>query len=141
MSNRILTVAIHDERKAELETANRMIWQYCKKEGVPVEISCYHNEQDFFRNVSSCDFRAVFVAVRGAEDFHTAWRVRDYDKDCMLILVAEDGEFALMAYRLGGAQYLIRPLSDEKIAKAVTAAREANLKNNQEVTENEIITK
>jgi len=141
VSNRILTVAILDVRKAELETADHMIWQYCKKEGVPVEISCYSDEQDFFRNVSSRDFGAVFVAVRGAEDFHTAWRVRDYDKACTLILLAQDGEFALMAYRLGGAQYLIRPLSEEKIAKAVTAAREANLKNNQEVTENEIITK
>jgi len=58
----------------------------------------------------------------------------------MLILVAEDGEFALMAYRLGDAQYLIRPLSEEKIAKTNTAAREANLKNNQGVTENAIIT-
>ena len=141
MSNRILTVAILDERKAELETANLMIWQCCKKDGVPVEISCYSDEQDFFRNMDSRDFGAVFVAVRGAEDFHTAWRVRDYDKACMLILVAEDGEFALMAYRLGDAQYLIRPLSEEKIAKTITAAREANLKNNQEVTENEIITK
>lgn len=126
MFDRRLTVALYDERKAELEGADLMIWQYCNKAGVPVEIRCYSDERTFFENVRSGYFRAAFVAVRGTEDFHTAWRVRDYDKSCMLILVADDNEFALMTYRLNDSQYLVRPLDEEKIARAITATWSAN---------------
>lgn len=124
-------IAIFDDTQAELENTDRLIWEYCRGRGISLEVYRYSDQTEFLASIATCYFGAVFVTVLDMGGLEMAFRVRDHDKDCPLIVISDSGEFALAAYRLQAAQYLVKPLDSEKIATSMANAIKHGIANYQ----------
>lgn len=87
--------------------------------GQGAELCAFGDTQSVARAVRDDCYDMAFVAVNGMPAMETARLVRESGGAIPLFLVSVTGEYALEGFRLGVLDYLIQPVSRERIGGAV----------------------
>jgi DNA-binding response OmpR family regulator len=75
---------------------------------------------DFMERVERKDpFHMVFMGIEGMTGVETARDIRKIDELCPMFIVSSSGEYAVEGYRLHVTDYLKKPVTAERIGKAV----------------------
>lgn len=69
---------------------------------------------------SGAQYDMVFLCADDITGIETAHNVREMDKNCPIFLVSSVDYFSMEAFRLHALDYLIKPVSPERIGQAVS---------------------
>ena len=83
-------------------------------------LSAFGDSQAVARAVQGGGYDMAFVVVNGMPAVETARLVRESGGGIQLFLVSRTGDYALEGFRLHALDYLIQPVSAERVVQAVT---------------------
>lgn len=114
MNQIILRAAICEDVTSDAER----IAEYVRASGFQSSISCFVSGEAFLESHPWKKFDIVFfdIYMDDISGIETARRLREYDKDCMIIFTTTSREHALDAFRVDAVQYLIKPVEQQDIS-------------------------
>ena len=112
-----MRVAICEDRKAEQERLSNAITDWADARKVQVEIFIYGNAEEFLFSWPEIAFDLIFVDIQMGEmsGIDMAKRVREHDKDVLIVFVTSFSQYSLDGYDVNALHYLIKPLSNAKL--------------------------
>ena len=106
-----MRIAIVDDIKAEQEFLGRCLNRYCTEQLVPCEAATFDSGSAFIKN-GIFDYDLIFLDIYmpGLNGLDTAARIRETNKDVLLIFTTTSADFAVKSYRVRAFDYLVKPL-------------------------------
>lgn len=114
---KVRQVAVFDFDPEGREDLIKTLCQYFGPDGAGLHP--FGDTQSIARAVQGGGYDMAFVAVNGMPAMETARLVRESAPRCPLFLVSSTGDYALEGFRLHALDYLIRPVSAQRIGEAV----------------------
>ena len=114
-----MRIAICDDNLNELENTRKLVSAYYNNIQVNVEIVCYDNPINLIKlinlpNYNGFDlyFLDVIMQLNGID---TARKIREIAPDAIIVFTTSSTEYAIDAFSVKAYNYLVKPLSEEKI--------------------------
>lgn len=116
-----LKVIICDDEKAILQLSERLLQEYAQKQGLQLEIHCFQQALEclFFLRNNVADLLLLDIFLDGDMGTELASRVRKFNPDIKLVFLSTSNEFATESFEVNASYYLIKPLTEEKLARAM----------------------
>lgn len=117
MENIILRVAICEDISHDA----KRVAEYIQLSGFQVNISYFVSGESFVAANPAGKFDIVFfdIYLNSLDGIETARYLRGYDEDCMIVFTTTSREYALEAFSVNAAQYLVKPVEQPDISKLV----------------------
>ena len=127
-------IAVCDDDLSFLENAAEMIENWSKQSGIPVEIFTYDNGDELLAGDMSVHPDIIFLDIIMPlfSGMDTAKELRERDTAAQIIFMTSSPEFALESYEVKAQDYILKPVSCERIKKVLdecVASFEAEPKN------------
>ena len=121
-----MRVAIVDDIKAEQEFLGRCLNRYCTEQLVPCEAATFDSGSAFIKN-GIFDYDLIFLDIYmpGLNGLDTAARIREINKDVLLIFTTTSADFAVKSYRVRAFDYLVKPFTYDQFAETLRLATKA----------------
>lgn len=107
-----MKIAIVEDQKIEQERLTHYLQEYCQKAKLPVEVTCFNDGIDI-----TSDYQPVFdviyldVEMEIMDGMTTAQKIRQVDKDVLLVFVTNHSQVAIQGYSVEAIDFLLKPLS------------------------------
>lgn len=113
-----MRIAIVDDIAPERATLGERLNGQLARLSLKAEILEYESGAEFLASAEKNKFDLVFLDIyMGNENgIDTAKALRQFDKDCLLILTTSSMDHALDGFRVRAVQYLVKPYSDKELA-------------------------
>ena len=97
-----------------------MIKKYCTAYNLEIELSNYRNGNELLHSFTFGKFELIFLDIYMNDENHitgidVAKQIRIHDKECIIIFITASKEHALDAYGVDAMQYLVKPVTYDKI--------------------------
>lgn len=117
----MLRIAVCDDNERFLSTAAGLIKQWSEERNIPIELQTFKNGDEFLVANSGTRFDIVFldIIMPLLNGMDTARELRQKDAVIRIIFLTSSPEFALDSYEVKAQGYLLKPVSEEKIADAL----------------------
>ena len=114
-----MNIAICDDLEIDRKILIDMINKYFTEHTSLVNISTYNNGEDLISDFKHKNFDLVFLDIYmyNLNGIDTAKEIRKKDDNSILVFITTSSDFALDAYGLDALQYLIKPVTYDKIKK------------------------
>lgn len=114
-----MRAAICDDEKAVHETLERLLQEYKLARNIDIYIDKF--ESGFSLLHSAKDYDVVFMdyQMERLDGIETARLIREKNKECVIIFVSAYPEAAVDTYEVGTFRFLVKPVSKEKLFKAL----------------------
>ena len=107
-----MTIAIVDDDKQILETAERLVKEYGESHGLEIECRTYSLIEDYIRSVSSVRYTVVFMDVnfegQDKNGFDAARELRKVDPECILIFLTDSEGHMPDAFSVHAFSYILK---------------------------------
>lgn len=116
-------IAILDDVAEDRETVREHVQKFMKENSLPVQIKEYQTGEDFLNEFPNQKFDVLFLDIfMGARNgMEIAKQIREKDGDCILIFTTTSPDFAIEGYQVKASNYLLKPLSYDKVEKALSS--------------------
>lgn len=125
----MLMIAVCDDEPAMLKDIGALVGRYMKGRGVGYEAVFFTNGEQLLESGQSFDIVLLDICLGGMDGIETARKLRKDQKDCCLIFITALREYVFDAFDVEAAQYLIKPVSSEKLWAVLDKALERMQKN------------
>ena len=120
-----IRIAVFDFNSEECSATANAVDEHFEMVCESVVISQFTDMQKFaytFRDGRLTDdpFSMVFVGVDNMLGVETARNIRSLDKHCPMFLVSKVGDYGIEGFRLNALDYLVKPVTAERVKEAVT---------------------
>lgn len=114
-----MNIAICDDLEVDRKILTDMINRYFTEHNSLVNITTYHNGEDLISNFNNQNFDLIFLDIYmyKLSGIDTAKEIRKKDANSILVFITTSSDFALDAFDLDALQYLIKPITYDKIKK------------------------
>ena len=114
-----MNIAICDDLEIDRKILIDMINRYFTEHNSIVNITTYNSGEDLISNFNHENFDLIFLDIYmyKLNGIDTAKEIRKKDDNSILVFITTSSDFALDAYDLDALQYLIKPITYDKIKK------------------------
>ena len=107
----MLRVAIVEDSPQELEHLRDCLKRYTAERQVPFDICTFGDAADFLEHYRA-DYDIVFMDIElpGINGMEAAHRLREIDRQVILIFVTNMAQFAVKGYEVDALDYIIKPV-------------------------------
>lgn len=114
-----MNIAICDDLEVDRKILTDMINRYFTELNSIVNITTYSNGEDLISNFNHQNFDLIFLDIYmyKLNGIDTAKEIRKKNYNSILVFITTSSDFALDAYDLDALQYVIKPLTYDKIKK------------------------
>ena len=114
-----MKIAICDDLNYDKHFLFRSLNSYCETNNIKVVITEYASGESLLEKFTYNMFDILFLDIymNGLNGIDTAKKIREIDKDCLLVFVTSSREHALDGFDVNALHYLVKPVSAEKIAE------------------------
>jgi DNA-binding LytR/AlgR family response regulator len=114
-----LNIAICDDLETDRKILIDMIHRYCTENNSILNINTYNKGEEFISDFNDQNFNLVFLDIYMGRlnGIETAKEIRKKDNNCIIVFMTTSTDFALDAYSLDASQYLVKPITYDKIKK------------------------
>ncbi|HBF4428040.1 TPA: response regulator transcription factor [Clostridioides difficile] len=115
----LISIAICDDESYMLNHLKENIELYMKQKNLLYNIELFNKVEDLLCNHEK--FNIVFLDIQMEEinGMQAARKLRSYGNECFIIFVTVLNEFVFDAFEVDATNYLIKPLSNEKLYKTL----------------------
>ena len=118
-------IAIVDDKRSDTEKLRRSIRTWLtENHNIPCEISCYHDGVSLLNVFEPDKFHIIFmdIIMDSLSGIDTARRLRYSDSKTLLVFTTSSDEFAFDAFPLHAFDYVIKPLTQERVGHVMSEA-------------------
>ena len=117
---------IVEDLSLDQEKLADLIRQDCDSHGERVDLSFYASGEDFLAHYhpKSCDGLLMDILLGGMNGIEAARRVRESEPCLPIIFTTNEQYYAVESFDVRPADYLVKPLKPEKIARCIEQLRE-----------------
>lgn len=114
-----MNIAICDDLEVDRKILIDMINRYFTEHNSLVNMITYNNGEDLISDFKHQNFDLIFLDIYMSKlnGINTAKEIRKKDDNSILVFMTTSTDFALDAYDLDALQYLIKPITYDKIKK------------------------
>lgn len=114
-----MRIAICDDINADKHCLFNSINGYSQARFINVVIMEYDSGEALLANFTKDMFDIIFLDIymHGLSGIDTAKKMREIDKDCLLVFATTSREHAIDGFALNAIHYLVKPVNIEKIAE------------------------
>lgn len=112
-----MRIAIVDDILSERKELHNRISGQIFHYALNAQIFEYEKGETFLANAENEHFDLVFLDIfmNGISGIETAYKLRTFDKDCILVFTTISTDYALDGFRVRAFQYLVKPYSNEEL--------------------------
>ena len=116
-----MKMALVDDNEKERSRLMEMLRSCSKKACGEAEIAEFASAEEFDDAFSPGSFDVVFMDIymEGRDGMQAARHVYESDRACRIIFTTSSREHAVESYDVGAAYYLVKPVEEEKLKKAI----------------------
>lgn len=117
-----MKIAIVDDLKLDAEQLSHLILSYMKEHRIPTAApEIFPNGETFLASFTVGSFDIVFLDIYmdGLSGMETAQKLRTLDASCRIVFVTTSPDFAVDSYDVNAAFYLLKPVTMERVSKAL----------------------
>lgn len=118
-----MRVAIVEDLKTEQEFLNHCLSRYCTEQLVPCEIKLFSTGTSLVET-GDFEFDIIFLDIYmpGLNGIDVATKIREVNKDVLLIFTTTSVDFAVKSYRVRAFDYLVKPYTYTQFAETMQLA-------------------
>ena len=112
-----VNIAIIDDLPEELENIRRILSGYAAASRIGLSISAFSSAEELLADYRPLQYGAVFLDIymEGMSGIDAARRIRETDKDALIVFLTTSEDHMPEAFRLHAYEYIIKPVSKEKL--------------------------
>ena len=114
-----MRVAVCAGTDQETQCLFAWIKAYCAVRGQRVKLCPMASLEELWGCFSTGAFDGVFLGAGDTDGFLAARRLREEDRKCQVVLIDDTQRFVLPSYRLHVTDFLLRPLTQERVGQSV----------------------
>jgi DNA-binding LytR/AlgR family response regulator len=120
-----MRIAVCEDFSPEREAVCAYISQYCQQHSYQVQISAFDTGEVLLGAFSPGAFDLIFLDIYlpGISGIEAARKIRESDKDCLLVFITTSEDFALEGFRVFASGYVVKPISPEKMDNVLHTCR------------------
>ena len=115
----LIKIAICDDDTMLATQMEEILQNYVKKHGISVQIDLFYQGETLLQYIETqiCDYDLIFLDIEMGklDGIETAARIRNKNKEVLLIFVTSHTHYAIDAYSVRPFQFLVKPFDREKV--------------------------
>lgn len=121
----MIKIAICDDKKDQIELVRQALLSFGQRKGYDYEVSCFDNSFslcEILDNGGKFDVLLLDICMPGIIGTELARSVRRRNDNTVIIFLSTSDEFAVDAFSLKAAHYLLKPFSQSEFDEALSRA-------------------
>ena len=107
-----MNVAIVEDNTSSAKNLQSHLARFEKETGIDIRSSVYKDGIDFIANYASqWDLVLMDIEMPVLDGMHTAKKLRELDKDVLLIFVTQLAQYAISAFEVDAMDYMLKPVN------------------------------
>ena len=118
----MVRIAICDDLQEQLELIRKAVQLYFQDKREPIEVFTYENAMDFvdaFEKKGNFDIVLLDICMPGLLGTDIAAEMRKQKSRAEIVFLSTSEEFAVEAFAVRAAHYLVKPFTQEALAQAM----------------------
>lgn len=114
-------IAIVEDCEEDRRTLEQTIKRYLDLRGISMEICLFANGEEFLHRYAPGDYKILILDIYMGEitGMDLARQVRDREDPCEILFLTSSDEYAVESYEVRAAYYLLKPVDEKKLGKAL----------------------
>lgn len=128
----MITIAICDDERAEIAYLASLVRTWAAERGISVRMSDYESAESFwfaYEDDHSVDILLLDIQMGGMDGVSLAKKIRSANKEIQIIFITGYMEYIADGYEVEALHYLLKPVTDEKLAAVMDRAVEKLARN------------
>ncbi len=114
-----MRIAYCDDEKVQLDYMEHLLVKWSEKSGVPCEYTAYHSAKELlFENPERIPFHLLILDIdmQDMDGMELARDIRKRDKTVPILFLTNRKEYVFEGYEVNALRYILKPISEEKLA-------------------------
>lgn len=118
-----MKIAVCDDDSQELARISSIIETYLLKKKFSLIYKTFHNATELLATISSSDYDIVFldILMPGISGMEAAYEIRGLDTEVKIVFLTFSPEFAVESYAVKSYDYILKPVSKDKLFSILDA--------------------
>ena len=120
-----MNIAVLEDNPADRSALCAYIGTYCRERSFAARIESFATGEALLRAFTAGAFGLLFLDVflPGMSGVDAARKIREADRDCMMVFITESPDFAMEGFMVQAAGYVVKPINQAKMSNAMHACR------------------
>ena len=117
----MLKIAVCDDDRMFIQNTVRFITEWSDESGVPIDVFTYDSGEEMLSDKTTGGFNMIFLDILMPEStgIEVAKELRKSDSRTVIVFVTSSAEFALESYEVRARDYILKPVTYEKIKRVL----------------------
>ena len=127
-----MTICYCEDESAQAKAFAIKIDQWAKNRNMKVRTDLFECAEEYLFKAEQNNYDVIFldISMRGQNGMELARKIREKEKDVILVFVTSDASYVFDGYEVGAYRYLMKPLDEEKLWEILDYARTQNAEDN-----------
>ncbi|MCL2461401.1 MAG: hypothetical protein FWF44_01945 [Defluviitaleaceae bacterium] len=112
-------IAVFDTIEEDGRTSAEAVMESYERRGERASVRTFTDNQMFLADFRDRHYDMVFLALNSPLDLAVARGAGQTDRSCPIIFVSGSGDYAVEAFRLPALDYLLKPVTRERVDESV----------------------
>ena len=114
-----------EDEAAQAELLRKRVIAWGESNDIQVNMDLYKSANEYLFNAGKCAYDLIFLDIRmdDTNGMELARRIREEDKDVLLVFVTSERGFVFEGYEVDAYRYILKPISDEKLSEVLDYAK------------------
>lgn len=120
-----MTICYCEDESAQAKAFAIKIDQWAKNKNMAVRTDLFESAEEYLFKAEQNYYDVIFldISMRGQNGMELARKIREKEKDVILVFVTSDASYVFDGYEVGAYRYLMKPLDEEKLWEILDYAR------------------
>lgn len=116
-----MKIAVCDDLQEDQRTLSKYILQYADKMMLDIEIQTIDSGVKLISEFQKSAYKIIFLDIYmdGLSGVETALKIRETDKQCMIIFTTSSPDYRAEGFEVGAVHYLLKPLKYNEVEEAL----------------------
>lgn len=114
-----MKIAVVDDMAEDRERACSLVREYAQVRNLRAEINDFSCSEEFLSSEKCFDITLLDIFMNGMNGIDAARKIREINSDMELIFLTASRDFAVEAFAVNAANYLVKPFSDDQLFDAL----------------------
>ncbi|HIU64212.1 MAG TPA: response regulator transcription factor [Candidatus Avacidaminococcus intestinavium] len=118
--------AIVDDLKQERDLLKSYLEKYCQENNLFIQLSIFSSGEELLKDYTEkYDLIFLDIYMSGLTGLETAKKIRERDKNCLLIFSTTSPDFAIKSFRVRAFDYLLKPYNFTQFTEVMLLAEKS----------------